>query len=206
MNHTPQSEETPPVDEKERPEAGAADSDILDASENLLMLLEALLFVAPGEVSPSQLAAALDLPQAAVERGLEELADIYARPGLGRGLRLQRHRGRVQLTSAPQAGPFVERFLGLEASSRLSRAALEALAIILYKQPVTRPQIDAIRGVNSDGVVRGLLLRGLIQEMGRAEAPGRPILYSTTSECLQYFGLSSLSDLPPLDLEEPEAG
>lgn len=147
------------------------------------------------------LAAALELPQAEVERGLDELAEAYAR--MGRGLRLQRHRGRVQLTSAPEAGRFIERFLGLDAGARLSRAALEALAIVLYKQPVTRPQIDAIRGVNSDGVVRSLLLRGLIQEVGRAEAPGRPILYSSTSECLQYFGLSSLADLPPLDLEEP---
>jgi segregation and condensation protein B len=95
----------------------------------------------------------------------------------------------------------VERFLGLEASSRLSRAALETLAIILYRQPVTRPQIDAVRGVNSDGVLKSLLLKGLAQEVGRAEAPGRPILYSATPECLQYFGLSSLSELPPLDLD-----
>jgi segregation and condensation protein B len=94
--------------------------------------------------------------------------------------------------------------LGLDAGARLSRAALEALAIVLYQQPVTRPQIEAIRGVNSDGVVHSLLLRGLIQEVGRAEAPGRPILYSSTSECLQYFGLSSLAELPPLDLDEGE--
>ncbi len=95
----------------------------------------------------------------------------------------------------------IEKFLGLEASSRLSRAALETLAIIFYRQPVTRPQIDAIRGVNSDGVLKSLLLKGLVQEVGRAEAAGRPILYSATAECLQYFGLSSLSELPPLDLD-----
>ena len=89
----------------------------------------------------------------------------------------------------------------MEASSRLSRAALETLAIILYRQPVTRPQIEAVRGVNSDGVMKSLLIKGLIQEVGRAEAPGRPILYSATSEVLQHFGFSSLSELPPLGLE-----
>jgi len=81
----------------------------------------------------------------------------------------------------PGNGPLVERFLGLEATSQLSRAALEALAIIAYQQPVTRPQVDAIRGVNSDGVLKSLLSKGLVQEVGRGEGPGRPILYSTTT-------------------------
>jgi segregation and condensation protein B len=170
----------------------------------LLGYLEALLFVAPGEVSPSQLAAALDLPLSEIERGLSELDTLYTQEGPSRGLRLQRYRGRVQLTTASEITPYIERFLGLESSSRLSRAALETLAIILYRQPVTRPHIDSIRGVNSDGVLKSLLLKGLVQEVGRAEAPGRPILYSATSECLQYFGLSSLSELPPLDLEAPD--
>jgi segregation and condensation protein B len=111
----------------------------------------------------------------------------------------------VQLTSSPQAAEVVERFLGLDMSSRLSRAALEALSIVLYRQPVTRPQIDAIRGVNSDAVLRTLVLKGLVQEVGRAEAPGRPFIYSATAECLQYFGLSSLAELPPLDLTELES-
>ena len=168
---------------------------------DLTTYLEALLFVSSGEVNPAQLAAALDLPLGEVERGLEELSALYAGENSGRGLRLQRYRGRVQLTTAPQAAAYVERFLDLETSSRLSRAALETLAIVLYRQPVTRPQIDAVRGVNSDGVVRSLLLKGLIQEVGRAEAPGRPILYSATTECLQYFGLSSLAELPPLELD-----
>jgi segregation and condensation protein B len=168
----------------------------------LLGYLEALLFVAPGEVNASQLAIALDLPLSEIERGLSELETLYTQEGPSRGLRLQRFRGRVQLTTAPDTAPYIERFLGLESSSRLSRAALETLAIILYRQPVTHPQIDSIRGVNSDGVLKSLLLKGLVQEVGRAEAPGRPILYSATAECLQYFGLSSLSELPALDLEE----
>ena len=95
-----------------------------------------------------------------------------------------------------------ERFLDLEATTRLSRAALETLAIIAYQQPATRPEIDAIRGVNSDGVMKNLLSKGLIEEIGRTEGPGRPILYVTTPDFLQHFGLRSLDDLPPL-LQEP---
>ena len=105
------------------------------------------------------------------------------------------------MTSAPEAVEAIETFLGLEATSRLSSAALEALAIIAYQQSVTRPQVDAIRGVNSDSVIKNLLHKGLIQEVGRAEGPGRPILYSTTPEFLGHFGLTSLGELPPLNLE-----
>lgn len=159
------------------------------------------MFVAPGSIAPSQLALALEITQEEVETGLDSLETRYASsPDFG--LRLQRHRGRVQLTSAPQAAQLIERLLGLEASGRLSRAALEALAIIAYQQPATRPQIEAIRGVNSDGVMKSLLSKGLVQEVGRADAPGRPILYGTTPEFLQYFGLNSLGELPPLNLAE----
>jgi segregation and condensation protein B len=164
--------------------------------------LEALLFVATGAVTPAQLAAALEVSTNEVNQGLVELEALYVAEGPRRGLRIQRHFGRVQLTTAAETAPIVERFLGLEASTHLSRAALEALAIAAYQQPVTRPQIDAIRGVNSDGVLKSLLSKGLIQEIGRAEAPGRPILYSTTPDFLQYFGLNSLEELPPLGLED----
>jgi segregation and condensation protein B len=157
--------------------------------------LEALLFVASEAVTPAQLAAALEVPPASVEAGLKQLAAEYA----NRGLRLQRHAGRVQFTTAPELGDSVERFLGLEATTQLSRAALEALAIVAYEQPVTRPHVDSIRGVNSDGVLKSLLHKGLVQEIGRAEGPGRPILYSTTAEFLQHFGLNSLEELPPLN-------
>jgi segregation and condensation protein B len=174
--------------------------------DELCAALESLLFVAPGEVNPAQLAAALGIQVVEIERGLSELAERYARPNSGRGLRLQHFRGRYQLTTAPQVSLAVERFLGLEISSRLSKAALDTLAIVLYRQPVTRPQIDAIRGVGSDTVLHSLLIRDLIQEVGRAESPGRPILYSVTPECLQFFGLTSLTDLPPLELEEIEQG
>ena len=173
-----------------------------DPSKNKMELkakLEALLLVAPGPVSPGQLAAALEIEPAEVEAVLADLAADYHE----RGLRLQRHAGQVQLTTAPEMAPLIERFLGLEATSQLSRAALEALAIIAYQQPVTRPQVDAIRGVNSDGVMKSLLSKGLVQEVGRGEGPGRPILYSTTPEFLQHFGLTSVIELPPLTEDSP---
>lgn len=161
--------------------------------------LEALLFAAPGPVSAQQLADALQIQVQVVETGLRSLETQYNEGA--RGLRLQHHHARLQLTTAPEAAQDVERLLGLDMTSRLSRAALETLAIIAYQQPVTRPQVDAVRGVNSDGVMKSLLSKGLVQEVGRADAPGRPILYSTTPDFLQYFGLSSIEELPELNLE-----
>ncbi len=183
--------------------------DELISPENNLTLsarIEALLFVAPGAVTPMQLAQALDIPTTEIEKGLADLTADYQENSLSRGLRLQRHRGRVQLTSAPETAAWVERLLGLESGSRLSRAGLEALAIVAYQQPVTRPQIDAIRGVSSDGVLKSLLSKGLITEAGRAEAVGRPILYCTTPEFLQYFGLNSLEELPVLEEKAQSSG
>lgn len=161
--------------------------------------LEALLFVAPGSVTVTQLAVALDLPTPQIEAALRQLEAQYNDPLRPAGIRLQRLHGRVQLTSAPESGPLVERFLGLEATTRLSRAALETLAIIAYKEPATHPYIDSIRGVNSDGVIKSLLSKGLIQEVGRAETPGRPILYTVTADFLGHFGLTSLEELPSLE-------
>jgi segregation and condensation protein B len=161
-------------------------------------LLESLLFVASGPVSAARLAAALETTPAAVEKMLRELEADYAT----RGLRLQRSGNLVQLTTAAEAGVTIERFLGLEVTTRLSQAALEVLAIVAYLQPATRPQIDQLRGVNSDGALRSLLSKGLVEEVGRLEKPGRPILYGTTPDFLQAFGLDSVAVLPPLDEEE----
>ncbi len=173
-----------------------------DANEmSLAVQIEGLLFVAAGPVAPASLAEALDVAPSMVEAALKELETALQ----SRGLRLQRHAGRVQLTSAPQLAASIERFLGLEATTHLSRAALETLAIIAYQQPVTRPQIDHIRGVNSDSMLKSLLSKGLIFESGRTDGPGRPILYSTSPEFLQHFGLNSIVDLPALELAEPES-
>jgi segregation and condensation protein B len=174
-------------------------SNSADTALDVPARLEALLFVAAEPVSPGQLASALEISPAAVEEGLKAL-DLELQ---SRGLRLQRHAGRVQLTTAPEAAELVERFLGLEAASRLSRAALETLAVVAYQQPVTRPFIESVRGVSSDAVMKSLLGKSLIQEVGRAEGPGRPILYGTTPDFLQHFGIGSLADLPPLDLPQP---
>ncbi len=163
--------------------------------------LEALLFVSPEPVTARRLAQVLGVPLKEVEAALARLAIALE----GRGIRLERHRERWQLISAPEMGPLVEGFLSLEATSRLTQAALETLAIIAYRQPITRPQVDAIRGVNSDGVLRSLLSKGLIEEVGRAEGPGRPILYGTTALFLELFGLPSLDALPPLEEDESEA-
>ncbi|MEJ2560331.1 MAG: SMC-Scp complex subunit ScpB [Anaerolineae bacterium] len=164
---------------------------------SLAAIVESLLFVADAPVTVSQLAEAIEHDVRDVEDALQSLAESY----LNRGVRLQRKGNQVQLVSAPEAAPYIERFLGLSLSGKLSAAALETLAIIAYKQPITRPQIDAIRGVSSDGVLRTLVSKGLIEEVGRLESVGHPVLFGTTFEFLQYFGLSSLSELPALEIE-----
>jgi segregation and condensation protein B len=154
--------------------------------------LESLLFVADRAVAVEDLSTALQAGSDDVENALRTLDAEYRE----RGIRLQRQGDKVQLVSAPEAGPAIERFLGLEISGRLSTAALETLSIVAYRQPIARAQVDAIRGVNSDSTLRTLVRRGLLEQMGRAETVGRPILYGTTLEFLQQFGLQSLHDLP----------
>ncbi|MCC6567800.1 MAG: SMC-Scp complex subunit ScpB [Anaerolineales bacterium] len=178
----------------------ASSTQFSETELSLSAKLEALLFVSGEPVATAQLAAALDVAPSVIERGLNELDASLST----RGLRLQRNAGRAQLTTAPQLAELVEHFLGLEATSHLSRAALETLAIIAYQQPVTRPQIDSIRGVNSDSMMKSLLHKNLILESGRADGPGRPILYSTTPEFLQHFGLNSILEMPPLAKPEED--
>lgn len=165
--------------------------------QRLAVLVESLLFVADEPVSVGQLAGALDSSPEQVEEALGELEAALQ----GRGIRLQRMGDRLQLATAPEAAPYVERFLGLGERRRLSQAALETLAIIAYRGPISRPEIEAIRGVNCDSVLRTLLTSGLIEEAGRAPAPGRPILYAPTFAFLQHFGLQRPEDLPPLENE-----
>lgn len=162
---------------------------------NLTALLESILFVASGPVSMYRLANALETTQAVVKNLLDSLETEYTT----RGLRLQWTGNDVQLTTAPESSDVIERFLGLELTTRLSQAALEVLAIVAYMQPITRPQIDQIRGVNSDSSLRTLLSIGLIEEVGRMETPGRPILYGSTPEFLQHFGLTTVAELPELE-------
>ena len=160
--------------------------------------VEALLFAAPGLTGVDELAQATGLKKKEVDAALSELREHYSE---FHGIRLQEVKGQYQLVTAPEYALDIEAFLGLEVTSRLTQAALEALAIVAYKQPTTRPEIDSIRGVNSDGVLKSLLSKGLIEELGRSEAPGRPILYGVTPEFLQHFGLEGLSQLPEIDFE-----
>jgi segregation and condensation protein B len=180
-------------------------SEISEFNQNKLAeKLEALLFVAATPVPYQQLADAIKVSTEDVKKGLKKLADHYKE---GHGLSLIFHENSVQIATNAEYAEIIEAFLGLEAVARLSRAALETLSIIAYRQPITRPGIDAIRGVNSDGVLKSLLGKGLVQEAGRTEGPGRPIIYETTVEFLQHFGLSSLEELPPFELlEDVEAG
>lgn len=166
------------------------------STEQLKRILEAILFVSSGTVPIDQVAKFLDINVKDVNELINTMNENYAENS---GLRILIHKNRAQLTTAPDLGEQIEEFLGLELTTTLSRAALEAISIIAYKQPITRPQIEEIRGVNSDGVVRTLLSKGLVQEVGRADTLGKPILYGTTEDFLHYFGLQSIGELPMIE-------
>jgi segregation and condensation protein B len=158
--------------------------------------LEAILLVADEPITASVLAQAVETGRRDVERLLEEMAGEYE--ARGSGLMLQQVAGGWRLVTHPSAAPYVEQFIVSARHARLTKASLETLAIVAYKQPVTRHQVSSIRGADSDGVLRALADRGLIQEVGRDEGPGRAILYGTTAEFLERLGLASLANLPPL--------
>jgi segregation and condensation protein B len=158
--------------------------------------LEAVLFVADEPLSSASLAQAVEVDRQEAERLLESLAKDYA--ARGSGIVLRRVAGGWRLYTNPDAAIAVERFVLSSRHGRLTRAALETLAIVAYKQPVTRHQVSAIRGVNTEGVLRALVDRGLLTEVGREEGPGRPVLYGTTADFLERLGLASIGDLPPL--------
>jgi len=168
---------------------------LLEKQIPLPALVEGLLFVADEPVTVARLAQAIEVDEDAVEAALNEISA----DGINRGVRLQRKGERVQLVTRPEAAAYIERFMGLENSGRLSQASLETLSIVAYRQPCTRAQIEVVRGVNCDSVLRNLLSKGLIEESGRQETVGHPFLYSTTFAFLQHFGLRSLDELPPLE-------
>ena len=171
------------------------------APEELVPILEAVLFVADAPIEVSALARTINAPRPEVSDALDELAEACRE----RGVRVQRTGDLVQLVSAPRTAAYVERFLGLE-HPPLTNASLETLAIIAYRQPMTRAGIESVRGVDCDGPIRTLMARGLVEEVGRAPVIGRPTLFGTTVRFLEYFGLEKPDDLPPLPLpEEDEA-
>lgn len=163
------------------------------APEDLPSLLEALLLVSPEPATIQDLARAAGVSVAAVERALDQM-----NASNGRGWTVIRHNGTAHLSTAPRWAEHVRHFLRIERESRLSGAAMETLTLIAYRQPVTRAEIDALRGVDSSGVLATLHARGLIEIAGRLPTVGNPIQYATTVVFLQQFGLASLAELPPL--------
>jgi len=179
-------------------------SDELDTTSNgrLRNILECMLFVSPQPLVVRQVAESLETDEAEIEKAIHQLRLDYQ----GGGLQIIRIAGGYQMCTRPEYGDDIAKLLTPE-RVRLSKAALETVAIIAYRQPVTAPEIDAIRGVNSDGVLHTLMDRGLVKQVGRRETVGRPILYATTEEFLNHFGLNDLADLPDLeDVEIPEPG
>lgn len=164
--------------------------------------LEAILLVVEEPVDANTLAQVLEAPTEEVLATLRALRASYLDEG--RGFVLREVAGGWRLYTDPGAAPYVERFVLRGRSGRLSQAALETLAIVAYKQPVTRAQVSDIRGVDADGAIRSLVSRGLIEEVGREPSPGQPLLYGTTSRLLEQLGVDDLSALPPLPSLTPE--
>ena len=164
-------------------------------ADDLVALFEALLFVAERPLATSELAELAGVPLLHAEGALAALAEELDDDR--RGVRLQRHQDAWQLATAPELGERVAAYAARR-EAPLTPAALEALAVVAYRQPCTRADVERVRGVDSDYVLRSLLHRRLIAEVGRRDAPGRPILYGTTFTFLERFGLTSVDELPPL--------
>ncbi len=167
-------------------------------------LLEAILFLSGESVALSSLKDVTEMPENELKKFMEELMSEYREKNSG--ILISEIANGYQMMTNPVYAPWLKKFRAKSASSKLSASALETLAIIAYKQPIIKAEIEQLRSVNSDGVVKTLLDRKLIKIMGRKEAPGRPLFYGTTKEFLQYFGLKDLTDMPTLkDIEREEA-
>ena len=170
---------------------------------DLKPILECMLFVSPQPLVTAHVAKSLEIDEAVVDQAIHELRLEYA----DRGLQVVRIAGGYQMCTRPEYAEHVSKLLKPD-RVKLSRAALETVAIIAYRQPITQPEIEGVRGVNSDGVVKTLMERNLIRQLGRRETAGRPMLYATTEEFLNHFGLNDLSQLPELEEvalpEQPE--
>lgn len=167
-----------------------------DDNREVCQAVEAIVMVAEEPVPPGLMAQLIEIPTEQVEAICAQLAQEYRAEG--RGFELVRVAGGYQFRSHPDAESYVKRFVVSGQSSRLSSAALETLAIVAYKQPLSRAQVSAIRGVNAEGAMRTLQQRGLVQEVGRDPGPGQARLFATTPAFLERLGLDSIDDLPPL--------
>ncbi len=169
-------------------------------NKNIQCAIEGILFAAGEPVKTAKIAAVLETDIEAVEEAVKVLKYNYDTEL--RGVMIIEIDGGYQLCSRPEYYSYIQEILGEQRRQALSNAAMEALAIIAYKQPITRGQVEYIRGVNSDGAINRLIERDLIEEKGRLDAPGRPILYGTTQNFLRCFGLKNPEDLPDMDLSE----
>lgn len=168
-----------------------------ESAARLVTAVESLLFVAGRPLEYTELRKLLDSNDARLTRALDMLAEQLE--GQRRGIRLQRLGSQVQLVTAPENARYIAALLGLPMTAKLTTAAMETLAVISYRQPMTRAQIEAVRGVNSDRALVSLIQHGLVAEVGRAQTVGRPALFATTSEFLQQFGLTNLNELPHVE-------
>lgn len=178
------------------PHAGEPPGPDGDAVAEFKRAVEAMILVALDPVPPELMAQLLEQPVVAVERWCEELAATYAERG--HGFELARVAGGYRFQTCADLSAYVERFVLNEQHARLSGAALETLAIVAYKQPISRAQVASIRGVDPDGVLRTLVARGYVAEVGRDGGPGQAVLFGTTDTFLEKLGLDSLDDLPPI--------
>ena len=170
--------------------------------QQLGAIIESLLFVSGRPLERAELRKLLTVDDERLERGLLTLRAALA--SQQRGIRLQLLGEQVQLVTAPEHARHVAALLGLPMTAKLTTAALETLAVITYRQPITRSQIEAVRGVNSDRALTSLIQHGLVAEVGRAQTVGRPALFATTSEFLQQFGITTLEELPGIASREQE--
>lgn len=168
-----------------------------------MAILEAILLASPEPLPVKKIAEVIGLDEKDARILVDDLRKEYQQPG--RGIYLQEMGGGYVLTTRPEYADYVEKLLTPRGKG-LSHAALETLAIIAYRQPITKAEIEGVRGVKVDRSVETLMERRLIREMGRKDAPGRPVLYGTSKDFLQYFGLKELTDLPPLSVDTSDAG
>lgn len=173
------------------------------ASENIAAAIEAILFASGAPVEKSRLATALEITEKQVEEQISLILDDYN--SSERGITIIRLKDSYQMVSVKKYAPQIRTVMDLKRNTPLSQAALEVLAVVAYNQPVTKAFVEQVRGVDCSGVIGSLTSKGLVEEKGRLELPGRPLLYGTTENFLRCFNISSIEQLPPLPETEEDS-
>lgn len=170
----------------------------MDKEKNIKNIIESVLFVAEKPVNLKEIAGIANCLTSEAQKVINEMIEDYK----NRGLRIIKKDDLFFLVTSPDTARYVAKYLNEELKKDLGQAAMEALAIVTYKQPITRIEIEKIRGVNCDGILRTLQIKGLVCEVGRKDSPGKPILYGITFDFLKHLGLESLDDLPKYNSED----